>query len=63
MNINAFVVWIEVEKPWEFEDLLISDFKLPLNLKNNPKNECGQRLSSIRKQSETKAQNLPILDS
>jgi hypothetical protein len=48
MAENAFVTWIEYERPWEIEEELILLFKVPLNLRENEEHPFYHILSKLR---------------
>jgi len=45
---NAFVCWVENEKPWEPESSLIGSVCLPLNLAQNKNHAFYARLKHCR---------------
>ncbi len=50
MAENAFVAWVVQEEPWIFEDKLINQLNLPLNLQGNKSHPFHSTLSRIRKE-------------
>ena len=50
MAENALVTWVEKEKPWIFEDQIIKQLNLPLNLQGNKSHPFHSTLSRIRKE-------------
>jgi hypothetical protein len=61
MEANAFVAWIEHERPWEYEEQLIHSLSLPLNLQGNEKHEFAPVLARLRSGARAQARGLPIL--
>ena len=62
MNKNAFVAWTYIEQPWNYEEQIISDYSLPLNLQKNTHNKNYPFVSLVRKKSKQIAKELPILN-
>lgn len=60
MDDNAFVLWIESEKPWSIEKEILRNFSLPLNIQDNEHHEFSKTLSSIRIRAKKIAEDLPI---
>lgn len=50
MAKNAFVTWVMQEEPWIFEDKIINQLNLPLNLQGNRSHPFHSTLSRIRKE-------------
>jgi hypothetical protein len=48
MADNAFVTWVELDRPWSLESQLITLLNTPLNLDQNRKHPFHQQLSGIR---------------
>ena len=61
MQRNAFVTWLEDERPWQMEQRLIATVSLPLNLNHNESHPFYGTLSNIRKAAKACARALPIL--
>ena len=57
---NAFVSWVVDPEPWVFEEKLIAELSLPLNLDQNTSHPFHPVLSEIRKRAKQKARELPI---
>jgi hypothetical protein len=49
MADNAFVCWLEHKAPWEFEEELLGNLSLPLNIEDNAAHPFAKVLSDIRK--------------
>jgi hypothetical protein len=58
---NAFVCWVERQRPWEIEPNLISALSLPLNLEHNSAHPFYSTLSAKRKLMRQRARERPIL--
>jgi hypothetical protein len=55
MAQNAFVCWLETEKPWIVEAELLSKLSLPLNLLANDRHEFHPTLTALRKEAKARA--------
>lgn len=62
MGQNAFVTWLEHEKPWEHEDELIATGSFPLNLQGNRTHSFWPKLSEIRAKAKAHARFMPVLE-
>jgi hypothetical protein len=60
MNENAYVCWIETDKPWIAEAQVIASVCLPLNLDQNRSHAFHATLSAIRSKAKKRAAELPI---
>ena len=60
MDDNAFVLWVEHEKPWMIEKEILRSFSLPLNIQDNEHHGFSKTLSSIRMRAKKIAEDLPI---
>ena len=60
MEENAFVVWVEHDKPWTVEKDILNNLSLPLNIQDNSHHEFSKTLSSIRVRANRIAKELPI---
>ncbi len=60
MAENTFVTWIEIDEPWHFEEYLLQNFSLPLNIRDNKRNPFYETLRRIRSQGRKHARELPI---
>jgi hypothetical protein len=61
MAENALVSWLVRPDPWLFEDELIANLDLPLNLQGNNDNAISPELTRIRKAAIAKSNKLRIL--
>jgi hypothetical protein len=62
MAKNAFVTWVETDKPWALElALLTSERRFPLNIDANPDKEAVARLVVVRAEAKRLANELPII--
>jgi hypothetical protein len=61
MKQNAFVTWMAVDKPWEFERRLIKSLWLPLNLADNGRHPFYQTLKELRKKARARADSLGVV--
>ena len=61
MAANAYVCWVEVDKPWKLEDQLIGTLSLPLNLRGNQNHAFHPTLSEIRRDAKEVAKRLPVV--
>lgn len=61
MAENAYVCWIEDEKPWDTEDEVIARYDVPPNLDKNQRNIFHPELSRIRAERRKAARLLPVL--
>jgi hypothetical protein len=62
MERNAWVCWMEHQRPWEIEAELIGQLRLPLNIRDNGLHEFVPLLSSIRKAARTRAMDMPTVN-
>ena len=60
MGQNAFVCWVEHQKPWQVEESIIKSVSLPLNIRDNTHNLFSQDLSKLRTLAKQRARDLPI---
>ena len=60
MDNNAFVLWVEHEKPWNIEKEILRRFSLPLNIQDNEHHDFSKTLSSLRIRANKIAEALPI---
>ena len=60
MEDNALVCWLQHTSPWEFEDKLLSNLSLPLNIKGNRENPFAKVLTEARKQAIRNARESPV---
>jgi hypothetical protein len=58
MERNAWVCWMEHQRPWEIEAELISQLRLPLNIRDNGSHEFVPVLSAIRKAARLRAMEM-----
>jgi hypothetical protein len=61
MADNAFVTWIETERPWLAEQQLITSVNLPLNLDQNRQHDFHQQLTQVRADARMAARTLPVV--
>lgn len=62
MEANAFVAWVEAERPWEIErSILKSGLPLPLNIQGNPCLAHTEYLSAARRRGVAEAMTLPVI--
>ena len=45
MSDNAFVCWVENNKPWEIEKRIFNTVSLPLNIQDNDHHQFSKTLS------------------
>ena len=57
---NAHVCWLQHTSPWEFEDKLLSNLSLPLNIKGNREHPFTKVLTDSRKKAIRNARELPV---
>ena len=60
MDANAYVCWLEHPTPWDFEEVLLSQLSLPLNIKGNNHHPFSSVLSNSRRQALKLAREEPI---
>ena len=60
LDDNAFVMWVEHEKPWTVEKEILRCCSLPLNIQDNDHHEFSKTLSSIRVKAKRLAEESPI---
>jgi hypothetical protein len=60
MQDNAYVCWLENNKPWEIEREIFKSFSLPLNIKDNDHHKFSKTLSKLRSKSKKNAREMPI---
>ena len=60
MDINAYVCWVEYEKPWEEEKEIIENVSLPLNIQDNDHHPFAKTLSKMRVEAKKEANETPI---
>ena len=60
MEQNAFVCWVEHQKPWQVEESIFKLVSLPLNIRDNAHNLFSQDLSKLRTLAKQRARCLPI---
>lgn len=58
---NAYVAWLELDRPWELEDHLIATIDVPLNLDGNSRNMFHPELTRARADAVRRARELPVL--
>ena len=61
MDRNAFVSWLAMPEPWLFENAILGELDLPLNLDNNQHNPFHPVLTAARADAARRARSLPIL--
>ena len=61
MALNAFVGWLECDKPWVLERTLLGELDLPLNLAGNHRHAYFATLSRTRAEAAARARSLPIM--
>jgi hypothetical protein len=61
MADNAFVTWVETERPWLAEQQLITSVNLPLNLDQNRQHDFHQQLTQVRADARRAARTLPVV--
>jgi hypothetical protein len=61
MADNAFVTWVETDRPWLAEQRFIASVNLPLNLDQNRHHAFHQQLTQIRADARTTARRLPTV--
>ena len=61
LDENAFIGWIENNKPWEIEDRCIKHYSLPLNLDGNNNHPFYLTLKNLRKEAKENAKALPVI--
>lgn len=61
MAENAYVSWVVLDRPWELEEELIAALDVPLNLKENSRNQFHPVLTQARAQCLARAWTLPVL--
>lgn len=57
---NARVAWSLADRPWEFEEALISAVSLPLNLEANAQHPYRPLLEAARAEARMHARALPV---
>jgi len=60
MSDNAFVCWVENNKPWEIEKGIFNTVSLPLNIQDNDHHQFSKTLSKMRTKSKQNARETPI---
>jgi hypothetical protein len=61
MADNAYVTWVETNRPWLAEQQLIGSVDLPLNLDQNRHHPFHQQLTKIRADAGRTARMLPVV--
>ena len=61
MADNAYVTWVETDRPWVAEQRLIASVNLPLNLDQNRHHAFHQQLTQVRADARMAARTLPIV--
>jgi hypothetical protein len=61
MADNAYVTWVETERPWLAERRLIASVNLPLNLDQNRQHAFRQQLTQVRADARRTARALPVV--
>lgn len=61
MGENAFVSWVQCERPWELEEELIASLDLPLNLQGNDRNPFRGELKRVCKECVARARALAVI--
>jgi len=61
MADNAFVTWVETDRPWLAEQQLIASVNLPLNLDQNRQHAFHQQLTKARADARMAARALPVV--
>jgi hypothetical protein len=61
MADNAYVTWVETERPWLAELRLIASVNLPLNLDQNCQHAFHQQLTQVRADARRAARTLPVV--
>src|SRR4030095_8597181 len=61
MADNAFVTWVETDRPWLAEQQLIASVNLPLNLDQNRQHAFHQQLPQLRADARMAARTLPAV--
>jgi hypothetical protein len=62
MQENAFVTWVENNKPWDLENELFHALSLPLNIQGNKHNPFAAELTRIRTEAITNAKYAPVVE-
>ena len=60
MSDNAFVCWVENNKPWEIEKGIFNTVSLPLNIQDNDHHQFSKTLSKMRTKSKQNARETSI---
>lgn len=61
MADNAYVTWVETERPWLAEQQFIASVSLPLNLDQNRHHAFHQQLTKVRADARMTARMLPVV--
>jgi hypothetical protein len=61
MADNAYVTWVETDRPWLKGQQLIASVSLPLNLDQNRQHAFHQQLTHIRADARATARTLPVV--
>jgi hypothetical protein len=61
MDQNAFVCWMECERPWVLEREIIGTVNLPLNLDQNSRHPYCSTLRACRAAAKARARSLPVV--
>lgn len=62
MGDNAYVTWLETDRPWETElAILRSGLPLPLNVRDNPSVRHTEVVAAMRKAAMRRANKLPVI--
>lgn len=61
MDGNAFVSWLAMPQPWLFEEEILGQLDLPLNLDKNKHNAFHPNLTKARAEAARRARELPAL--
>ena len=60
MENNAYVCWVENERPWEIEKEIMTKVSLPLNIQGNEDHPFSKILSQLRVNAKHDARKTPI---
>jgi hypothetical protein len=61
MADNAYVTWVETQRPWLAEQQFIASVSLPLNLDQNRHHAFHQQLTTVRADARSTARMLPVV--
>jgi hypothetical protein len=62
MQENAFICWVEHDKPWDLENELFHALPLPLNIQGNKHHPFAAELARIRTEAIANAKYAPVVD-